>query len=128
MDLNATVAWIKSNPIAMLLIGVATAHRRLVFRYAILGVLKTALGRRVLLGNADEVLADFDDFRAELVEDLAEAKAADAKKALESSQAHEAVQDAAKAPVAAATVFRNPRRDKALPRGLFVERPGSVMR
>jgi hypothetical protein len=88
MDLNATVAWIKGNPYATFLIGLATAHRRLIFRYGILAVLKTSVGRRVALGDADDVLADIDDFRAELVQDIAEAKEADAAKAAASAQVH----------------------------------------
>lgn len=74
----AADAWVRAHPYVFAACAAASAHRRLIFRCIILGVLKTAVGRRVLLGNADEVLADFDDFRAELAQDIAEAKAADA--------------------------------------------------
>lgn len=77
----AADAWIHAHPYALAALAAASAHRRLVFRAVIMGILKTAIGRRILLGKSDEVLADFDDFRAELVQDIAEAKAAEAAKA-----------------------------------------------
>jgi hypothetical protein len=80
--INAADVWVHAHPYVLAAFALASAHRRLVFRYLIMSVLKTATGRRILLGNADEVLADFDDFRAELKQDLDEAKASDAAKAL----------------------------------------------
>ena len=77
----AADAWAHAHPYVLTALAAASAHRRLVFRVIILSVLKTAIGRRILLGDADEVLADFDDFRAELAQDISEAKAADAAKA-----------------------------------------------
>lgn len=73
--LLAADSWVRANPYAMLAIGLATAHRRAIFHWAILAVLKVAPVRRVLLGRPDEVLAVVDDFRAELKTDLDEAAA-----------------------------------------------------
>lgn len=83
----AADAWIHAHPYVMTALAAASAHRRLVFRWAIMAVLKTSIGRRILLGHADEVLADFDDFRSELVQDIAEQKAADAAAAAKAPSA-----------------------------------------
>lgn len=77
-QLLAADAYVHAHPYALATLAAASAHRRLIFRALILAVLKTKVGRYLLLGHADEVLADFDDFRAELVQDIAEAKAAEA--------------------------------------------------
>ena len=95
----AVDAWMHAHPYAMTALALATAHRRLVFRWVILGMLKNATIRRILLGHADDVLADVDDFRAELKDDLAEAAAADAAKAAKSAAAE--VKPAPKDPPAA---------------------------
>lgn len=90
MDLNALAAAVHNSPTAMLLLGFAAAHRRRLFRWGILGVLKVPLLRRVILGHPDEVLADVDDFRAELKEDMEEAAKEDAAAAAASAKAHAA--------------------------------------
>lgn len=78
--LLAVDALIHAHPYVLAALAAASAHRRLLFRWAILAVLKNAAARRIILGHADEVLADVDDFRTELKQDLDEAAAADAKK------------------------------------------------
>ncbi len=80
MSIDVINAWIHAHPLALAGLALASAHRRLIFRCAILALLKNAVVRRIALGNASEILADVDDFRAELKADLDEAAAANAAK------------------------------------------------
>ena len=69
------------NPLIVMAASLAVQNRLLLLHWAVLGILKVSWLRRIMLGNADEVLASVDAFRAELKADLDEAKAADAAKA-----------------------------------------------
>lgn len=82
MDINQAisqaVAWAKQNPVVMFSLGLAAQNRLLILHYAVLGILKVPLLRRIALGNPTEVLASIDAFRKEVSDDLAEAAKADA--------------------------------------------------
>lgn len=77
----AADAWFHAHPYALAAAAAASAHRRLLFRYALLGALKTKLGRRILLGDEDEILQDLDDARQIIKEVVDKAKAEEAASA-----------------------------------------------
>lgn len=81
MDLNALVATVHQSPAAMFAVGVAVSNRLLLLHYAVLGILKVPLLRRIALGNPDQVLATIDAFRKEVKDDLEEAAKAESAKA-----------------------------------------------
>ena len=68
----------KNNPLVVLAASLALQNRLLLLHYAVIGILKVPLLRRVALGNPTEVLASIDAFRKEVKEDLDEAAAAEA--------------------------------------------------
>lgn len=74
---HAVDAWAHAHPYVLTAGAAATAHRKAIFRYVVLGAVKRWPW---LLGKEDEVLADLDEFRAEFKTDMDEAKVAEAAK------------------------------------------------
>lgn len=81
MDLHAAIAYATNNPYIMFGLGFAANNRLLILHYAVLGVLKVPLLRRLALGKPQDVLATIDAFRKEVKDDLDAAAAQDAAKA-----------------------------------------------
>jgi hypothetical protein len=71
----AADAWVHAHPYALSALAAASAHRKAIFRLVVLGAVKRWPW---LLGKGPEVLADIDEFRADLKESLDEAAAAKA--------------------------------------------------
>ena len=90
LALSASVdAWIHANPYALAAVALATAHRKAIFKYVVLNAVKKWPW---LLGKQSEILADIDEFRADL------------KDAMDAAAAAKAAADAAKAAAAPAPV------------------------
>ena len=71
----AADAWIHAHPYALATLAAATAHRKAIFKYVVLAAIKKWPW---LLGKESEILADIDEFRADLKDSMDAAAAAKA--------------------------------------------------
>ncbi len=71
-------AWFHAHPYALATLAAASAHRKPLFKFLVLGAVKRWPW---LLGKQAEILADVDEFRADLKEAMDEAAAEKAKAA-----------------------------------------------
>lgn len=71
-------SWAHAHPYFLTALAAASAHRKTIFKFAVLGAVKKWPW---LLGKEPEILADIDEFRAELKADMDEAAASKAAQA-----------------------------------------------
>lgn len=70
MDLNALVATVKSSPLAMFSLGLATAHIPFLTRTAFGAALKIPFFRAWIVGNPQQAEAWVDEISKELKQDI----------------------------------------------------------
>ena len=63
----AADAWIHAHPYALAAFAAATAHRKAIFKYGVLALIKRFPW---LLGKESEILADIDEFRSDLKDSM----------------------------------------------------------
>jgi hypothetical protein len=90
-------AWAHAHPYILTALAAASAHRKAIFTHVVLAAVKRWPW---LLGKESEILADVDEFRADLKESLDEAAAAKAAADQAASGAAKGLQDAYPAPAA----------------------------